>query len=139
MRTSELAAQARVNPQTLRYYERRGLLPAPQRSAGGYRVYTPQAVQIVQFIKRAQDLGFALKDVRSLLQLADGGPDGCDAVCAMVEEKIAQVEGRIADLQAMRTALGRLVQTCAQPREQRECPILAEITREPKDGSHCGE
>ncbi len=79
VRTSEVAARARVNPQTLRYYERRGLLPEPARSPAGYRAYGPQAVQIVQIvqiIKRAQDLGFAHDDVESPLELADGGPEG---------------------------------------------------------------
>ncbi|MFG1638308.1 MerR family DNA-binding protein [Pseudonocardia alni] len=136
MRTSEMAARARVNPQTLRYYERRGLLPEPARSPAGYRAYGPQAVQIVQFIKRAQDLGFALDDVESLLELADGGPEGCEATRALATDKIADLDARIADLQGMRAALARLVQTCAQPRDRRECPILAEISADPdpKDG-----
>ena len=128
-----MAAQARVNPQTLRYYERRGLLPEPARSAAGYRAYSPQAVQIVRFIKRAQDLGFALDDIESLLHLAEGGPEGCEATRAMSVEKIADLDVRIADLQAMRTALARLVATCEQPRNHRECPILAQITSDPED------
>jgi Hg(II)-responsive transcriptional regulator len=127
VRTSEVAAQARVNAQTLRYYERRGLLPAPERSAAGYRAYTSQAVRLVRFIKRAQELGFPLDDIESLLDLADGGPDSCDALRGLATEKIADLQDRIADLQAMHRALGRLVQTCAQPRDRRECPILVEI------------
>lgn len=128
-----MAAQARVNPQTLRYYERRGLLPEPARSAAGYRAYSPQAVQIVRFIKRAQDLGFTLDDIESLLQLAEGGPEGCDATRAMSVEKIADLDVRIADLQAMRAALARLIETCEQPRNHRECPILAQITSDAED------
>lgn len=129
-----MAAQARVNPQTLRYYERRGLLPQPERATGGYRAYTPQAVQIVRFIKRAQDLGFALGDVESLLHLAEGGPEGCDAAREMAAEKIADLEAKIADLQAMRAALTRLVETCEHPPDRRECPILAEISNNSEDG-----
>ncbi|GEL17001.1 hypothetical protein PA7_08380 [Pseudonocardia asaccharolytica DSM 44247 = NBRC 16224] len=83
-----MAARARVNPQTLQYYERRGLLPEPDRSSSGYRAYGPQAVRIVRFIKRAQQLGFALDDVESLLHLAEGGPDSCDAVRAMAVEMV---------------------------------------------------
>ncbi|WP_205346829.1 MerR family DNA-binding protein [Pseudonocardia broussonetiae] len=128
-----MAARARVNPQTLRYYERRGLLAEPARSASGYRAYSPQAVQVVRFIKRAQDLGFALDDIVSLLRLAEGGPEGCDATRAMSVEKIADLDGRIADLVAMRAALARLVATCEQPRNHRECPILAQITSDPED------
>lgn len=129
-----MATAARVNPQTLRYYERRGLLPEPERSAAGYRAYGPQAVRIVRFIKRAQDLGFALADVESLLQLAEGGPESCEAAGGMAAEKVADLDTRIADLQAMRTALARLVETCQRPRERRECPILAEISSAPGDG-----
>ncbi|WP_281689628.1 MerR family transcriptional regulator [Pseudonocardia thermophila] len=127
MRTSEVAAQARVNPQTLRYYERRGLLPEPERSASGYRAYGPQAVRLVRFIKRAQDLGFTLDDVESLLHLADGGPESCDAARELATAKIADLDARIADLLAMRSGLARLVQTCEQPRDRRECPIFVEI------------
>jgi DNA-binding transcriptional MerR regulator len=125
-----VAAQARVNPQTLRYYERRGLLPEPRRSAAGYRAYGSDAVRIIRFIKRAQDLGFALDDVETLLHLAEGGPDSCDAARALATEKIADLERRIAQLQTMRAALARLVDTCDQPRHRRDCPILAEIGRD---------
>ncbi|MFC4951001.1 MerR family DNA-binding protein [Pseudonocardia sp. GCM10023141] len=135
MRTSEVAARARVNPQTLRYYERRGLLPEPTRSASGYRTYGPPAVQIVRFIKRAQELGFALDVVESLLELAKGGPEGCDATRELATAKIVELDARIADLQQMRTSLARLVQTCERPRHRRECPILAEISTEPEDPS----
>jgi DNA-binding transcriptional MerR regulator len=123
-----VAEQAQVNPQTLRYYERRGLLPEPARSASGYRAYPLEAVQVVRFIKRAQDLGFALADVEVLLHLAEGGPASCEAVRSLATDKIADLDARIAALQAMRGALGRLVETCHQPRAQRECPILHEIT-----------
>lgn len=129
-----MAAKARVNPQTLRYYERRGLLPEPERSAAGYRSYTPNAVRIVRFIKRAQDLGFALEDVESLPNLGEGGPDSCEAVQAVATEKIADVDARIAALRAMRAALARLVQTCQLPVEQRECPILVEISSDAVGG-----
>ena len=128
MRTSEVAAQARVNPQTLRYYERRGLLPVPERSASGCRAYGPQAVRLVRFIKQTQELGFTLDDVESLLHLADDGPESCDAVRELATAKIADLDARIVHLQAIRTGLGRLVQTCEQPRNRRKCRILVEIS-----------
>jgi MerR family mercuric resistance operon transcriptional regulator len=127
VRTSELASQAAVNPQTLRYYERRGLLATPMRSAGGYRAYPDEAVRRVRFIKRAQDLGFTLAEVASLLDLVEGGPDNCDRVRALAEEKIADLERRIADLQRLRVGLARLVATCERPGGQRECPIMHEL------------
>lgn len=133
MRTSEVAAQARVNPQTLRYYERRGLLPEPERSASGYRAYDGQAVRLVRFIKRAQDLGFTLDDVDALLHLGGGGPESCDGARDLATAKIADLDARIADLQAMRTALVQLVQTCEEPRDRRQCPILHEIRSDEED------
>lgn len=128
-----MAAQARVNPQTLRYYERRGLLPEPARTPAGYRTYGPKAVRIVRFIRRAQDLGFALDDIEVLLHLAAGGPDGCGAARELSTQKITDLDGRIADLQAMRAALAQLITTCEQPRDQRECPILAQISSDPQE------
>jgi DNA-binding transcriptional MerR regulator len=71
VRTGEVATQAPVNIQTLRYYERRGLLPEPQRTSSGYRAYSPDAVRVVRFVKRAQQLGFALDDIEDLLHRAD--------------------------------------------------------------------
>ncbi|HCT77915.1 MAG TPA: heavy metal-responsive transcriptional regulator [Micromonosporaceae bacterium] len=127
MRTSEVAARASVNPQTLRYYERRGLLAAPVRSGSGYRAYPPEAVYRVRFIKRAQELGFTLAEVESLLHLAEGGPDSCDGVRTLADEKIADLEQRIADLQALQAGLTQLVATCDRPRSQRDCPILDEL------------
>jgi Hg(II)-responsive transcriptional regulator len=127
MRTSELAGRAAVNPQTLRYYERRGLLAQPARSAGGYRSYPPEAVRRVRFIKRAQELGFTLAEVQTLLDLAGGGPDSCDAVRAVATQKVTDLRRRIADLRTLEAGLTRLVATCDRPRGQRECPILQEL------------
>lgn len=84
MRTSELAERAGVSTETLRYYERRGLLHEPPRTAGGYRDYPAAAVGILRFVKRAQELGFTLDEVAELLQLDAGGPDGCDAARASI-------------------------------------------------------
>lgn len=128
MRTSQAAAQAGVNVQTLRYYERRGLLPTPaRRGAGGYRDYTAADVRVVRFSKRAQALGFSLAEVESLLELGEGGPDSCDAVRDRATAKIADLDRRIACLQAMRGSLDRLVATCERPRAERECPLLPAI------------
>jgi DNA-binding transcriptional MerR regulator len=129
MRTSEAAAQAGVNVQTLRYYERRGMLPAPARRGAGYRDYPPEAVRVVRFSKRAQALGFSLAEVQALLELADGGPDSCDAARELAAHKIADLDRRIACLQAMRGSLEQLVATCQRPRTERECPLLPAIER----------
>lgn len=129
MKVSEVAAQANVNTQTLRYYERRGLLPEPDRSPSGYRAYTADAVRLVRFVKRAQALGFTLNDIEELLHLADGGPASCDAAKAMACTRIADLEQRIEELVGMRDALARLVDTCDRPRTERDCPILHDIER----------
>ena len=127
VRTSEVAARARVNAQTLRYYERRGLLPEPARSRSGYRAYTPEAVRVVRFVKRAQQLGFTLNDIEDLLHLADGGPASCEEAKTMARSRIVDLQHRIDDLAGMRDALARLADTCDQPRAQRDCPILHDI------------
>lgn len=127
MRTSEAAARAGVKVQTLRYYERRGLLPEPPRLSSGYRTYPPEAVRLVRFVKRAQQLGFGLDDIAELLDLADGGPSSCAAVRDLASGKVAELQRRLDHLAVMRDALGRLVDTCEQPRERRECPLLEAI------------
>jgi Hg(II)-responsive transcriptional regulator len=127
VRTSEVAQQADVNAQTLRYYERRGLLPEPERSPSGYRAYSADAVRLVRFVKRAQTLGFTLDDIEELLHLAGGGPASCEEAKTMARARITDLEQRIAELVGMRDALTRLVSTCDQPRDQRDCPILLDI------------
>jgi DNA-binding transcriptional MerR regulator len=127
VRTSEVAARAQVNAQTLRYYERRGLLPEPERTRSGYRAYTADAVRVVRFVKRAQLLGFTLDDIEDLLHLAGGGPDSCQEARTMARTRIADLQLRIDELSGMRDALARLIDTCDQPRAERDCPILYDI------------
>jgi Hg(II)-responsive transcriptional regulator len=129
VRTSEVAAQAHVNTQTLRYYERRGLLPEPARTRSGYRDYGDEAVRVVRFVKRAQQLGFTLDDIEDLLHLAGGGPESCDEARAMARARIADLELRIDELAGMRDALTRLIDTCGESRAERQCPILQDIER----------
>jgi MerR family transcriptional regulator, mercuric resistance operon regulatory protein len=131
MRTSELAGRAGVNGETLRYYERRGLLEIPPRTAGGYRDYPEAAVELLRFVKRAQQLGFTLDEIEELLHLDGGGPDSCDAARTLAEARKADLEARIADLQRMRDSLADLVATCDQPRADRRCPLLAGIATPP--------
>lgn len=135
MRTREVAGQAGVNPETLRYYERRGLLDEPPRSPGGYRDYPDAAVGLLRFIKRAQELGFTLDEVEELLHLNHGGPEGCDAARALAEARRADLEVRIADLSRMRDSLAALIATCERPRADRSCPLLASLDDQPSLGS----
>lgn len=132
MRTSELASRVGVNTETLRYYERRGLLAEPPRTSGGYRDYPPTAIGLLRFIKRAQELGFVLDEVDELLELDAGGPDGCEAARALAERRIDDLAGRIRDLQRMRDSLADLVATCDQPRADRRCALLEAIDHNPE-------
>ena len=124
MRTSEVAARAGVNVQTLRYYERRGLLEMPPRSASGYRAYPGDAVGAVRFIKRAQDHGFSLDGIAEPLPLADGGPADREAARQLALTKMAKVAEKIADLQRMERSLADLVATCDLARNDRCCPMI---------------
>lgn len=124
VRTGEVAERAGVNVETLRYYERRGLLEPPERSPAGHRAYPPETVQVVGFIKRAQRVGFTLCDIAELLHLAAGGPPSCDAARTMAEDRLDDLDRRIAELNSMRDALAELVRTCRQPPEERDCPLL---------------
>lgn len=127
MRTSQVAAEAGVNVQTLRYYERRGLLPMPQRSPSGYRSYDSRAVDIVCFVKRAQQLGFSLEEIETLLELSTGGPANCEAARTLAAERLTHLDQKITSLMAMRDSLRRLVATCDRTPEYRECPLIDAI------------
>ena len=127
MRTSELAGRAGVNSETLRYYERRGLLTAPPRTAGGYRDYPAATVALLRFIKRAQQLGFTLEEVEELLSLDSGGPDSCDVARDLAERRRADLASRIRDLQRMHDSLADLIATCELPHADRRCALLEAI------------
>jgi Hg(II)-responsive transcriptional regulator len=124
LRTGEVAAKAGVNVQTLRYYERRGLLDEPARRASGYREYSPDAVQLIRFIKRAQELGFTLAEVEDLLRLRNDDEPVCAEVRSAAESKIENIEEKIRHLRGMKRALGALVASCVTKSSSRHCPIL---------------
>jgi MerR family mercuric resistance operon transcriptional regulator len=123
----EVAARAGVNIQTLRYYERRGLLPRPDRTTSNYRRYSPDAVQRVRFVKRAQALGFSLSEVAELLALRVQRNGRCAGVRRRAEAKLADVEQKLRALRAMRTALVQLVKECRGEAPISACPILEAI------------
>jgi Hg(II)-responsive transcriptional regulator len=123
IKTGELAALAGVNIQTIRYYERRGLLKEPPRRASGYREYPRETVRIVRFVKRAQELGFTLEEITELLELREGDGMKCAEVRARATSKIDDIEKKLRDLRAMKRALEVLVASCSVP-SSRRCPIL---------------
>lgn len=117
-----LAKSAGVNVETIRYYQRRGLLPVPVAALGGMRRYSVEYLRRVRFIKRAQHLGFTLDEIGELLTLADG--NRCSLACGVGERRLADIEKKIADLSAMHEALRRLVGACQQNEAQTPCPLV---------------
>ncbi len=123
----QLAKATQVNVETVRYYERRGLLAQPARSGGGYRQYGPDATARIRFIKRAQQLGFTLKEIRELLELRPDPHTSCDEVRCRAETKMTAIDQKIESLRAMNRALGRLVAACDGKTDAGACPILAAL------------
>lgn len=118
-----LARAAGVNVQTIRYYQRRGLMAVPPRPPGGVRRYTVQAVARMRFIKRAQRLGFTLEEIGVLLELSDGRH--CAQTRELAQAKLAVVEKKIADLAAVRRVLKALIRRCsATSSPAAGCPII---------------
>ncbi len=127
MTIGQVAERVHVNVQTVRYYERRGLLPEPPRTASGYRQYDAEAVRRIGFIKRAQGLGFTLEEITELLDLRVDPEGSCDSVEARAERTITRIEAKIADLERMRDALTRLAHDCRHRRASDDCPILVSL------------
>lgn len=124
MWTGEVAKSAGVNPQTLRYYERRGILPTPERTSGGYRNYPDWTVNLVRFIKHAQELGYSLTDLEHLLRLADGGAASCAEARAITAARVADLDRRIADLHRMRDSLTHMGAVCQGPGPGQLCQMM---------------
>lgn len=134
LRTGELATRAGVNIQTLRFYERRGLLEKPPRQESGYREYPANSVQLVRFIKRAQGLGFSLQEIKELLTLRNDGGVRCSDVRETAEVKISDINSKVQQLEAMRRALTLLVDSCRQGRSG-HCPLLESLDDRPKESA----
>ncbi|GBE34469.1 mercuric resistance operon regulatory protein [bacterium BMS3Bbin06] len=120
----KLAKQAEVNIETIRYYERRGLIPKPPRRESGYRQYPRDTVTRIQFIKRAKELGFSLREILELLSLRVDPATTCGDVKKRAEIKIADIEEKIRTLQGMKKALMNLTVECKGRGPVSECPIL---------------
>jgi MerR family copper efflux transcriptional regulator len=127
LKIGEVAERGGVNLQTVRYYERERLLPAPPRLPSGYRVYSEDTVRRVRFIKRAQELGFTLAEIRELPSLRVDESRDSATVRGLALRKIADINDKIRTLGAMRTALEHLTQRCSGHGPASECPILEGI------------
>jgi len=120
----EVARQAGVGVETVRFYERQGLLEEPERRASGYRQYDQEAVAVLRFIRRAKELGFTLKEIQGLLALRLDASATRTEVRAQATAKVADIEARIADLQRMRDVLTKLIKKCHGDGAATSCPIL---------------
>jgi len=126
----QVADQAGVNVQTLRYYERRGLLASPERTDAGRRQYPTETVRLIRFIKRAQDLGFTLKEIEELIALRQTRGQDRSKVRRLAAAKLADVDQKIGRLRAIRKAVSTLIESCACRGEALECPILEALDDE---------
>lgn len=127
----QLARQAGVGVETIRFYEREGLIAEPERRPSSrYRQYPPHVVRRVRFIRHAKELGFTLKEIQELLELRVDPRSTCADVRQRARHKVADIEARIDSLQRMKGALERLARRCRGQGPTTECPILQEIDRE---------
>ena len=122
--TGQLAGAAGVGVQTVRYYERIGLLRDPPRSVGGYRQYDGSDLRRLRFVRAAQELGFTLGEIDELLELRVEAGKSCASVSQTADRAIARVDGKVRELNAMRQALARLRVACNEGLPTSECPIL---------------
>jgi MerR family transcriptional regulator, mercuric resistance operon regulatory protein len=118
-----LARRSGVQAETIRYYESEGLLPRPERTAAGYRLYGPSDIERLSFIRQARELGFKVDSVRRLLSLADRKVDTCDEVRELASAHLAEVRTKLADLRRMERVLSDLVRSCVG-RTVPECLLL---------------
>ena len=118
---------AGASVQTLRFYERRGLLPSPPREASGYRVYPAETVERVRFIRKAQALGFTLAEIDVLLRLTLQSPVSCAEARATAMAAIERIDRNMAELRRFRRALDQVARQCVRPRRTGSCPLLDEL------------
>lgn len=119
-----VAREAGVGVETVRFYEREGLIAEPPRRLSGYRQYDPEVVRRIRFIRHAKELGFSLRQIKELLELQANPDTSCADVKQRAEAKMAEIERKIRDLRRMKSALTRLTAACAGRGPATQCPIL---------------
>lgn len=130
LKIGAVAKQAGVHVQTIHYYEKEGLLPVASRSAAGYRLYAPDTVHRLLFIRHAQEIGFSLKEIRDLLSLRVDAHMTCGDVKARAEQKLVEVQHKIERLQTVRGALEGLIASCEAEKPAHECALLEALDAE---------
>jgi MerR family transcriptional regulator, mercuric resistance operon regulatory protein len=127
MQIGAIAGRTGINIETIRYYERVGVLPRPPRSSGGHRVYTQADERRLTFVKRSRELGFSLDEVRALLALAEGGERNCAEVYGLAVGHLDDIRRKLADLQRMERALKSLAAECAHGTIP-HCPMIEALS-----------
>lgn len=122
-----LAKQAGSNIETIRFYEKIGIMPKPSRTEGGHRMYKPAHIERLIFIRRTRELGFTLDEVRALLRLSDGPDAVCSDVKAIAAAHLVTIKDKIADLRAMKTGLAKLIEQCDDA-QNTDCPIIKSLS-----------
>ena len=128
MTIGRVAKAAGINVETIRYYQRRGLIGEPRKPPGGHRRYSTAVLGQINFIRRAQQLGFTLDEIGQLLELSDGR--SCRETRLIAEKRMAVIETRIAELERMRGELSALIAACRKTGGRGSCPLIAELSRE---------
>lgn len=126
LKIGQVAKEANVNIETIRYYERLKLISETERTKSGYRVFHPEVVQRIRFIKRSQDLGFTLAEIQELLALTESGERTCEQIKEFATLKLNEIELKIRDLQNIQSALQDLLSKCAEGQNS-VCPIIERL------------
>jgi Cd(II)/Pb(II)-responsive transcriptional regulator len=129
LKIGELAKRAQCPAETIRYYEREGLLPEPTRTAGNYRLYNRAHIERLAFIRNCRSLDMTLEEIRQLLRVRDVPGENCDATHQLLDEHIAHVATRVAELQQLERQLKALRRQCAPARLEKNCAILDGLGR----------
>ena len=124
MRIGQIAKETGLNVQSIRFYEREGLLPSVDRSTSGYRIYQKDSIKRIQFIKHAQDVGFSLKEISELLSLKVNPDGSCNMVQQIAAEKLKQLDERLESIRRMKLTLSSMMDMCDEGLPARACPIL---------------
>ncbi len=132
-KTGEVANRAGVNKETIRYYEKRGLIPEADRRRSGYRIFTRRHIDQIKFIKRSQELGFTLSEIDELLSLRLDENSSCEKVRNKAQSKLEDVSQKINDLDHIRMVLSELIEDCQAGGTTGECVILNALEGENND------
>lgn len=133
-KVGEVAAYAKVNKETVRYYEKRNLIPKPDRRRSGYRIFTQRHIDQIKFIKRAQELGFTLSEIKELLELRLDENTSCSQIRREAQGKYRDVVEKIEDLQRIKNTLTDLIDSCSGAGPKGDCPILSALEGKTKKG-----